>query len=366
MSSAGRMKILMTTDTAGGLWQYSISLCGALANWGIEVVLATTGAPLSPAQRDVARRLSNVVIAERHDRVEWMAAAGQDMAESRGWLLSLARRHDVELAHVNDHTHAGIDFDLPTVMVAHSDIPSRFRAAHGESGPAEWNRYGRRVRDALARASVVVVPTEAVRSDLIRQFGRVAGPSLVIPNGIPLDRYRPGAKRQVVMSVGRLWDQAKNIVQLDRIAPQVRWPIEVGGEVRLGDLQNFANIAQLGLLPQSALEKRLAEAAIYAAPALYEPFGLAILEAAASGCALVLGDIPALREIWGDAASYARPGDDDGLVAILNALIAVPARRAAMAERARLRAGSFGIDRMAAQYAQLYLSLPRRTVLARA
>ncbi len=31
-------------------------------------------------------------------------------------------------------------------------------------------------------------------------------------------------------------------------------------------------------------------------PARYEPFGLSVLEAALSGCALVLGDIPSLRE----------------------------------------------------------------------
>ncbi|MEB3829625.1 glycosyltransferase [Phormidium sp. CCY1219] len=50
-----------------------------------------------------------------------------------------------------------------------------------------------------------------------------------------------------------------------------------------------------------------ARAAIYAFPARYEPFGLSVLEAALSGCALVLGDIPRLREMWGDAAVFANP-----------------------------------------------------------
>jgi glycogen(starch) synthase len=44
-------------------------------------------------------------------------------------------------------------------------------------------------------------------------------------------------------------------------------------------------------------------------PARYEPFGLSVLEAALSGCALVLGDIASLREVWGGAACYVRPGD---------------------------------------------------------
>ena len=48
---------------------------------------------------------------------------------------------------------------------------------------------------------------------------------------------------------------------------------------------------------------------IYALPARYEPFGLSVLEAALSGCALVLGDIPSLREIWDGAALFVDPDD---------------------------------------------------------
>ena len=36
----------------------------------------------------------------------------------------------------------------------------------------------------------------------------------------------------------------------------------------------------------------MSRAAIFFSPALYEPFGLGVLEAAARGCALVLADIP--------------------------------------------------------------------------
>ena len=57
----------------------------------------------------------------------------------------------------------------------------------------------------------------------------------------------------------------------------------------------------LGSLSPRALAAWLARAAIYCLPARYEPFGLSVLEAALSGCALVLGDIPSLREIWDDA-----------------------------------------------------------------
>ena len=55
------------------------------------------------------------------------------------------------------------------------------------------------------------------------------------------------------------------------------------------------------------------ETAILAAPALYEPFGLGVLEAAQAGAALVLGDIPTLRELWDGAATFVDPRDHTDL-----------------------------------------------------
>ena len=71
----------------------------------------------------------------------------------------------------------------------------------------------------------------------------------------------------------------------------------------------------------------LAASAIYALPARYEPFGLSALEAGLCGCALVLGDIPSLREVWGDAAVFVDPHDAQALAKALNCLIDHPEQR---------------------------------------
>ena len=75
----------------------------------------------------------------------------------------------------------------------------------------------------------------------------------------------------------------------------------------------------------------MARASIYALPARYEPFGLSILEAALSGAALVLGDIPSLREVWGGRrASSSTPTTRPALAAgARQGLIEAPARAAA-------------------------------------
>ncbi len=82
-----------------------------------------------------------------------------------------------------------------------------------------------------------------------------------------------------------------------------------------------------------------------------------MLEAALSGCALVLGDIPSLREIWGDAAIFVAPNDTDSLQSAINRLIERPSFRDEMASRSTARARLFTADRMAQSYTETYQSL---------
>src|SRR5438270_10596672 len=98
-------------------------------------------------------------------------------------------------------------------------------------------------------------------------------------------------------------------------------------------------------------------ASIFALPARYEPFGLSALEAGLRGCALVLGDIASLREVWGDAAVFVTPSDDGALAAALDLLARDDAFRAGMGERARRRAARYTAAASAAATLALYRKL---------
>ena len=69
----------------------------------------------------------------------------------------------------------------------------------------------------------------------------------------------------------------------------------------------------VGSLEKESFYQLLDNSLIYVGPSLYEPFGLAPLEAAHSGCALLLSDIPSFREVWDDCATYFSPGDPQDL-----------------------------------------------------
>jgi glycogen(starch) synthase len=146
---------------------------------------------------------------------------------------------------------------------------------------------------------------------------------------------------------------------LQAAAHAVPWPICAAGEAIAPDGGagvELPALQQLGVLSREQLGAWMDRAAIFAAPALYEPFGLSILEAAGHRCALVLGDIPSLRELWNDCALFVDPRDPSALAAALSCLMAQPSLREALGERAYLRARTYDLDRMGRAYLRSYES----------
>ena len=115
-----------------------------------------------------------------------------------------------------------------------------------------------------------------------------------------------------------------------------------------------ANVHPVGNLEAPAMERWYQGASIYCLPARCEPFGLTALEAAMRGCALVLGDIESLREVWAEAAVYHAPDDPDALAAAVQHLVDSPVERQLLGSAARVRAFDFGADRMAERVLAAY------------
>jgi glycosyltransferase involved in cell wall biosynthesis len=101
----------------------------------------------------------------------------------------------------------------------------------------------------------------------------------------------------------------------------------------------------------------MSRATVFASPARYEPFGLTILEAALSGCALVLADIPTLRELWDDVATFVESDDVQRWRAALSSLTGDPERAAQRGHKARVRALTYSSERMADAYCDAYRTL---------
>jgi len=304
-----------------------------------------------------------------------------DDVEAAGqWLLRLEEEERPDLVHLCSYAHGALPFRAPKVLVAHSCVLSWLRAVNGAEAAGSWDRYRQEMAAGLSVADAIVAPTQAMLTELERDHALPPGSATVIHNGTAtppqpspeppsselhrilapgepkLDAVREGGS--FVLGSGRFWDAAKNLAALDAAAEGLPWPVVVAGD--LGDGEAPRNAKSTGVLDREALGELRRRASIYAAPAVYEPFGLGILEAARDRCALVLGDIPSLRELWEDAATFVDPRDPDALREVLACLIDAPQLREDLAERARQRAGEYPIEHTAAAYRRLYQRLIAR------
>ena len=360
------MRVLMTADPVGGVWTFALELCARLAQRGVRVTLATLGAPLTSAQRSAVAGLRSVELEESAYRLEWMAEPWADIEQAGHWLLRLEREHRPDVIHLNHLVHGDLPWRAPVLVTGHSCVASWWQAVHGSALPVEWTTYKLRVKRSLQAAAFVSAPTSAMLSHLRRHYGPL--PRLaVVPNGRdPACFSRSCRKEHLVLSAGRLWDAAKNAQALAVVAPLVEWPIFIAGDAVSPDgwWTDIAgtNLHLLGTLAPQELASWYARAAIYALPARYEPFGLTVLEAALSGCALLLGDIPSLREVWGDAACYVEPDDHAQLRERLSELIWNGAARTELAARAAEVAVRLSPESMAQGYLRLYSQADRSAV----
>ena len=358
------MRVLISTDTVGGVLTYTTELAAALEAAGDEIVVATMGPRLQRRQRE---RLP-ARVHESGFRLEWMEDPWDEVAAAGEWLLELEEEERPDLVHLCSYAHGALPFQAPKVVVAHSCVLSWWRAVHRAEAPPSWNRYREEMRAGLDGADAIVAPTRAMLAELERDHPLPAT-AQVIHNGTA-PRPHPNcikfstqqrenlmqfADRRLVLGAGRLWDAAKNLVALDAAAEGLAWPVVVAGDLDDGEWPRHARC--VGRLDPAELAGLRRQASIYAAPALYEPFGLGILEAARDGCALVLGDIPSLRELWEGAAIFVDPRDPEMLHDTLEALISSPSLREDLAQRARRRAAAYSIDRTAIAYRGLYRSL---------
>ncbi len=366
------MYVLITSDTVGGVWTYTQELVTGLVHAGHHVTLVSFGKLPIPHQTAWMQNLPRLDYRPTEYRLEWMEIAERDIEESKRYLELLIAEVRPDVLHFSQYCYGDLATNIPKVVVAHSDIVSWWMAVHGcEPDDTPWMRnYRETVSRGLRGADLVVAPSRWML-DQVSKFYLKPAAEQVIYNGRTPSLFDPDAKKEdLVLSVGRVWDPAKNVSLLMQREQEARisivgWEREPGREDRHRSVRAPANVSLLGPKSQTELREIYAEAAIYAATSRYEPFGLAPLEAALSRCALVLNDNPVFRELWHGAGVFFDKNDADDCVKRINALKGNPALRAEYANYAYNTAcEKFGAARMVEQYEKAYQELASTVRLA--
>ena len=344
-------RLLLVTDTVGGVWVYSLELARALRPLGVGAVLAVLGPSPSKKQREEA---AGFRLIDTGLPLEWLDTNADEVRHAGHRIAAIAKAECADIVQASSAALlAGFDSGLPAIAVQHSCVASWWAAVKGTSLPDEFEWRRELVQEGLERADAVVAPTRAFAAETSRIY-RVT--TATVHNGRTPLWTRDIPQGDFVFTAGRLWDEGKNVATLDAAAARIDAPFQAAGTIYgpNGAFVELQSINALGPLSDTRLGGLYSARPIYASAALYEPFGLSVLEAAQAGCALVLSDIATHREIWGDAAIFVTARDDRAFAAAIEDLLSDRDEREQLGQMALARAAHYTPERMARGMAEIY------------
>jgi glycosyltransferase involved in cell wall biosynthesis len=357
----------MTTDTVGGVWTYALDLARGLARAEIETLLVVLGPAPTADQTTEAYGIQRLSLIETGLPLDWTASEPAEILEVGAAIRGLARGGRADLVHLNSPALAsGGGFSAPVVGACHSCLATWWSAVKRGPMPPDFRWRTQMTWQGMLACDALVAPTRAFARE-VGQAYEIPAPHVVWNGREAADAPPPSSPREaLVLTAGRLWDEGKNIAVLDQAAGLCAAPVHAAGPLEgpNGAAAQLRHADPLGRLSAQEMSAWLARAPVYASSALYEPFGLGVLEAAQAGCALVLSEIPTLRELWHGAAVFIDPRDPVAYARTFDRLLEEEAERRSLASRARARAQRYGAAQMSAGVLDLYARLQPR--LARA
>ena len=233
-----------------------------------------------------------------------------------------------------------------------------------ETVSAASARYRALVPRSLRRASVVVTPSAAVADQVREAYARELGatPVRVVPHGVdpawaaaaPPDvalRASLGLPSAYLLFVGTLEPRKdlRTLLAAVRLLPEAP-PLVLVGPPGWGEQVEVGSALTPGFLDDPALRAVVAGASALVLPSRDEGFGLTVLEALAAGTPVVASDLPVLREVGGEAVTYAPVGDPPAFAAALADVLDRPGDPAVR----RAQAAPFTWERSAAGHRAAY------------
>jgi glycosyltransferase involved in cell wall biosynthesis len=346
-------RLLMTVDAVGGVWRYALDLARTLAEGGDSIVLAGVGPEPSPEQQEEARTVATL----RWLRTppDWITRREAELDGLPAELAGLVRDHAIDVVHLNAPTQAaGLDLPCPVVAVSHSCVVTWLHAVKGQVAAGDWAWQATRNRRGFDAASTVVAPSHAHAQMLEACYGPIE--RLTVVGNAVRRKSMKGMRENMVFAAARWWDDGKNAAVLDEAAALVRRPILAAGSLTGPDGQRarFSHVVALDAVAPDEVRRLMARAGLFVSPSVYEPFGLAALEAAAAGTPLLLADIATYRELWAGAAVFFPPRDASALAAAIERLSRDERERRRLGRAAARRAERFSTARQAAAMRYIY------------
>jgi glycosyltransferase involved in cell wall biosynthesis len=209
----------------------------------------------------------------------------------------------------------------PQVVTLHDVVPLKRRSEYLRTGIRFRMRYL-----AVERSARLIVPTAVVAGEVVEHLGidreqivvihEAPAPALTQrgPEEVAAARERYGLPAEYLLWVGGLEtpDPRKRIAALARTPREL--PLVLVGATKPW-AHELPDVTLTGRVPDDDLAAIYSGARALVFPSDDEGFGLPTVEALACGTPVVASDIPVLREVLGDRATFVDGADLEGLLA---------------------------------------------------
>ncbi|MEI6713122.1 MAG: glycosyltransferase family 4 protein [Verrucomicrobiota bacterium] len=202
----------------------------------------------------------------------------------------------------------------------------------------------------------------AVSANTCRFLPRV---KRVIPNGLDLDVFTPGAKKSevpAILFVGTLWGRKRGDFLIREFQREV---LPKAPDAKLwmvcDDKVDGPGVMWFGRVCLPLLAELYRRAWVFCLPSSYEGFGIPYIEAMASGTAVVASPNLGAKEVTA-CGRYGLLSEDDGLGKALLHVIENGALRHTLEDRGIKRACEFSWESVCGQYERLYRGSDSRDV----
>jgi glycosyltransferase involved in cell wall biosynthesis len=241
------------------------------------------------------------------------------------------------------------------------------------------------LRRLVAKCATAIVSNSAAGDEYWRARTSDRVPRYIIPNGIPVDEIAaaPPARADMtgvadgiplVLHAGRMVPQ-KNFETLIRAMALVRstppvhaiccgeGPLRPAIERLVAEQQVASRVRVTAYVED--LWSLMKRATVLVSPSFFEGNPNVVLEAMASGCPLIVSDIPTHREFLDeDSAILVDPNRPDALAVAMARVIEDPEGAARRARVARQRVEKFSLSEVGRRYADVYRDLLVRPAAA--
>lgn len=303
-------------------------------------------------------------------------------------LPGIFKKENLDLLHV-PHFNVPIRYKGRFVVTIHDILWHQVKGLGVTTLPAplyliKHLGYRAVVKNAVSRAEKIIVPSNAVKNDLVKQFNLPKEEIVVTYEGVLDKRYHVlkhgnnkvlkkfKIKEPYLLYVGSLYPH-KNVeilvraVKLLRVTShesRVNLVVVCGRSVFWEKFKKFVEqenaesfVKLVGYVPDEGLGALYRNAEAFVFPTLSEGFGLPGLEAMSAGTPVVCSDIPVLREIYGDAALYFDPKDANDIANKIQQILTNKGLIKGLIDKGKVRVKLYSWRKMAEETLGIYKSL---------